>query len=726
MVHYLAIGLVLLHTLFWGMGLALWITPKGWRRAWPLLVPVLGWALQSAVVWAGAMADLGGTAVYGRASLVLPLVLLVTGLRRRGWRRAGADWRRTAGVWGLVVATAGLLTWPYAAASRELTTLSLGSCDAADYAAGARLLHEFARGDRDGFVGQTEVVSVASVDNFFDYFVRLNHFTPSGLIAHHAGVLGWREHQLVGVVTVSFLALSLPMVFWLARVALRLRPGPAGVVAAVYGMSPVTWYAVAHVAMSQLLAAQAIALVTAVGLVVWRSGARWRALGRWLPVLLAAYWIVLGAYNFIVVVMFIPVAVAVAGGAIHQREWGRTVRWATIMAAPLAVAAGVFLPRAAGLVERFQLLMTNDFGWRIPGLTPEGWLGAVTSTSLTPVEGVWRWVLATVVGAGIVWGVGRRRGHRWVMMALAVPPLVGYAYLLARGVWRDTNASYDAYKLLSVFFPGLLAVSVAALGEGRRAWVGAALILAILGVNAVAAGRFVARLGEAPLRVTPALAALAEVELNPRVRSLNLRVPDMWSRLWANALLLRREQFFETHTYEGRLNTPLRGEWDLRSGFVRVFPSAEGGGVAQPPAPFWLAPAEPGSAVQVELGAGWFALEQNVRRGSQWRWTGEEAELVVENFSGRPLSARVELAARALDERNVEIWLGDRRVATGVVGVRPGQVRLDGVTLPTGRSTLRLRTDGPAISPPGDGRALGFCVYGVDVVLQEGVAAGVK
>ena len=43
---------------------------------------------------------------------------------------------------------------------------------------------------RTGFLGLTEVVRVMSVDNFFDYWLRLNHFTPSALIALKSSVLG--------------------------------------------------------------------------------------------------------------------------------------------------------------------------------------------------------------------------------------------------------------------------------------------------------------------------------------------------------------------------------------------------------------------------------------------------------------------------------------------------------------------------------------------------------
>ena len=44
-------------------------------------------------------------------------------------------------------------------ASKTLTTMSLGSCDAADYAAGVRVLQEFGRGEREGFIAQEETVA---------------------------------------------------------------------------------------------------------------------------------------------------------------------------------------------------------------------------------------------------------------------------------------------------------------------------------------------------------------------------------------------------------------------------------------------------------------------------------------------------------------------------------------------------------------------------------------
>mgnify|MGYP003343588293 CR=1 FL=1 len=45
-----------------------------------------------------------------------------------------------------------------------------------------------------------------------------------------------------------------------------------------------------------------------------------------------------------------------------------------------------------------------------------------------------------------------RPGRAFLALSFSVPVLVGYGYLLLRGARLGTNASYDAYKLLSVFY----------------------------------------------------------------------------------------------------------------------------------------------------------------------------------------------------------------------------------------------------------------------------------
>ena len=157
MIHFAVAFALLAHVLFWGAGAAMLAMPRPWHRFWPVLVLPMGFGLQSAVVWIGAHTNLPGTNSYALASEALPAVLLALALWRFGWRPSVTNVSRFGLVWAGVAACLALLVLPLALASGGLTTISLGSCDAADYAGGARVLMEFARGDREGFLGLTEV-----------------------------------------------------------------------------------------------------------------------------------------------------------------------------------------------------------------------------------------------------------------------------------------------------------------------------------------------------------------------------------------------------------------------------------------------------------------------------------------------------------------------------------------------------------------------------------------
>ena len=80
MIHFPVAFALLLHVLWWGAGLAMLAMPWGWRRFWPVLVVPAGWALQSAVVGAGARGGLKGTNGYAWWSEVVPVALLVVGV----------------------------------------------------------------------------------------------------------------------------------------------------------------------------------------------------------------------------------------------------------------------------------------------------------------------------------------------------------------------------------------------------------------------------------------------------------------------------------------------------------------------------------------------------------------------------------------------------------------------------------------------------------------------
>ena len=125
---------------------------------------MLGLGLQSAVVWAAAHTALPGTDSYAVASLLLPAGLLSGGVARNGGlaRSLALAVRRAGLVGGGVVMalSLSLQMLPFTKPPGVLTSATLGSCDAADYAAGARVFKEFSSRDRSGFMGDKEVVQL--------------------------------------------------------------------------------------------------------------------------------------------------------------------------------------------------------------------------------------------------------------------------------------------------------------------------------------------------------------------------------------------------------------------------------------------------------------------------------------------------------------------------------------------------------------------------------------
>lgn len=721
-----AFGL-LLHVLFWGAGLSWLITPRPWRRYWPVFTGLCGIALQSAVVWGGALLDLRGTQTYAYWAELLPVVLLALAGWRfgiRGWRR----WRAFLPLMLAVVAVLNGLILPLSSASKTLTTVSLGSCDAADYAAGARVFAEFARSDRDGFIGHTEVVKVHSVDNFFDYWIRLNHFTPSAIVALNGTVAGLEPYQLISITTAVFLVLGMPLVFWLARSAFRYRPEGALLIALIYGSSPLLWYAVSHNAMSQLLAAPAIGLLTWAGVMLWRSGARARRGWPYAGLLVVGYWVVLGSYNFIITICLIPVIVYVVGQAVWRSDFRRLARWTVWMLIPLLLAGGFAYPRVAGLWERFRLFGEYDFGWRIPALSPEGWYGVIRGVNLMGYGSGWRWLLSLALlgGLAVALGVGAKRRDSRVYLAgcLVLPIVAGYVILLLEGRAQGTNSSYDAYKLFASFYPGVLAALAYGLSglRSRRLWLRVSILavaVGLLGANLRTAYRFVLRIENAPLVVDRALARLQLIESSTEVGSLNLLINDFWARLWANCFLLHRVHYFPTHTYEARRNTVLNGDWDLLGGLISVKLPDRYEAVPLD-RPYSLVDARSPYYTHVVLGSGWHDTERLPRANTRWRWTQGNATLLINNPHRQPLNIGFRFQARSLSPRDLQVWVAGRKRRTVQIGTELSWVRIPSIVLLPGETTVELRSSmPPQPASATDRRLLGFAVYGVEVEVRK-------
>lgn len=730
MLYYLTAAGLIAHTYFWGLGLAWLALPRVWRRWWWALAPGLGLALQSAAVWAGAHSALPGTNAYAWWSELLPLALLLAGWNRRGLRsggQLGAGLLRPPALLlaGIMAVAAWFLLSPMAAAGRGVTSSSLGSCDHADYAAGARVLAEFSRHDRTGMLGLTEVTRIGSAEYFFDFWLRLNHFTPSALIAHHSAIFGLEVYRLVSVTAVVLLLLNVPLVFLLSRVVAGLRTGVSLFVAGLYALSPLSAYAVHQGALGQLLAAQGIGLLVVATAILFREAGGARRLWPLGLVVLAAFWLLAGSYNFILIVCLAQAVPWLLGRAWFGPRCRRITRVGLVAGAALAASLILFWPRFSGIVERFRLLADHDYGWDVPLVTWEGWLGLVSNAYLEANPSLWRWLMMGGLAAGwtvwLVWAWRQERPKAVAAAALVLPVAVGWIILAWESLAR-TNASYDAFKLLSVFYPGLLAGLCGGLvlgGPGLRSRATLVFMALLLAFNLIRAEEFRRKMAAPPLRVDKHLVGLGRIEGMPEVASVNMRVSRYWARLWADTFLLRTPHYFAEPTYEGRNVTPLRGEWDLRDAMLCVLPAAETDR-RDLGRNFQLVRSASVTAVRAEFGAGWHAIE---RFGTdQWRWTLDAGQIFLTNTQTAPIGIRLRLLVVGLRRRDkLEVECNGQKLLTAGLSTVPDWTEMIELTLPPGQSMLTLRPGNQLRRPTAtDERQLGIALHQLELWLQRG------
>jgi hypothetical protein len=213
-----------------------------------------------------------------------------------------------------------------------------------------------------------------------------------------------------------------------------------------------------------------------------------------------------------------------------------------------------------------------------------------------------------------------------------------------------------------------------------------------------------------PLIVDRSLLQVRRIEAMPEVASVNMRIPDMWSRLWANGFLLKKTQYFEVHSYEGRLNTPLRGEWDLDGGLVQF--DLPGGDSVRINAQYSLERVGSPYHLSAEAGNGWYPLERKAR--GAWQWSAGSASIRFENPHDRSRRVAPRLDVRSLDSRDFEVWVAGKRLLTTGVGASRASVDLPPFDLPPGSTRMELRTSTPPVLAPGGQRLLAFAVYGVE------------
>jgi hypothetical protein len=293
-----------------------------------------------------------------------------------------------------------------------------------------------------------------------------------------------------------------------------------------------------------------------------------------------------------------------------------------------------------------------------------------------------------------------------------LPVAAGWGILAWESQTR-ANASYDAFKIISVFYPGLLASLIGSLPIflGSRRSVGLAGLITgvVLFVNLMLAAQFRFEMMNPPLRVDRTLIELGRLEKESRVASLNMRVEDFWARLWANYFLLRKAQYFTVHTYEGRLNTPLRGQWDLSDSLLKSVPADPADFLAINPH-FHVERVGAAGRVTLNYGDGWHEIEGE--GNNRWRWTSGDARVEIVPAGEAPVRTRLTAQVRAVTPRLLVLSLDRKEIGRWSLDGTIQTIVIDAVEFPAGKSVLSLTTDQPAKNPGGgDARNLSVALY---------------
>jgi hypothetical protein len=329
-------------------------------------------------------------------------------------------------------------------------------------------------------------------------------------------------------------------------------------------------------------------------------------------------------------------------------------------------------------------------------------------------------VAALFLGLLTAWSLEKRASVRArAMLASVALPLLGYGWLLWSAARHGSNESYNAYKLFAVFHPLLLAGFCGWMGwtrrRGGRASLGWACACALLGVAWFGAAPVRAAIAQPRLRVDRELLDLRRIEGMADVASLNMVLEPFWARLWANALLLRKPQYFRTYTYETRRPTALRGEWNLRDRSIAVRTGDADERAVN--GRYYLLRHGP-RFVEAAPGTGWFPTE---RLGpTQWAWTSGVATLRVANPHPYPLNGSLRGRLRSIAPRDLALHAGGEPVWSGPVGAEEAPFATPAFPLPPGETTIAFVPSGPPAAPPGDGRALSVAVYDLEIVIDGG------
>lgn len=715
------IGFALLQICFWilwGVSIGVWLLPQGWRRhLWAISISI-GLSLQVTLAWIVVFA--GGTVgEIAKLSHLLPIICLAIALtiRRRRWLLwATLSSRETRVMFSLVVLATCCSLLPTGVfsplAHNGLSTISIGSHDAPDYALGGRLLLEKGKHLTNGFWAQDEVHQFGEALNIWTFWTRLNHFGPAAILAFTAGTFDLPMWKLGTVLSAAIGAAGAGLCFTVARAVFRTPLRSALLIGTLYSISPLWMYAVYHVAIGQLMGTLALSALLLLASAI--PNAKRRMIGiRHCIIGAILVGLLVGSYP----IMIVYAAAGCIGMAVIRSLQLRSPRYALRTTLWLGIAC---LATAAVFPTRFYALITTViyfggglFGWAMPPMHLSSMLGMTRGSEMNPLPPAFSMMFGTIVVLYLVFGLfqGWRKGRMGFATALVIVAIVlGSRTILTALDPADSNwASYKVYKAVAVFLPTFLPsvfIGLSYQGLIGRRFTTACVLAVMVVIPAVSLRTLWHPVARASMRTGPELEELSRAESDPEITGVNIVATRLWDRIWSSTLLAEKKQYFSESTYTARGIVELRGDWVLEDAFCGIYSE----NTKHVGTTLILRPTGAPPKALLSFGEGWWSDE------GTHRWSGSAGnKMEFKIDAASDLLIAVSLAGTFLEGGpKVEAFINRDPVEVRQAG---GKLVMERVPVPHGISTLMILVDSPPLRGPNpqDPRTLLYKMFSVEM-----------
>ncbi|MFH1771964.1 MAG: hypothetical protein ABH872_04035 [Candidatus Omnitrophota bacterium] len=555
---------IILILFFSGIGLTLFFIPQNLKKYTLLISPITGFCYATLTGWYCYNLKFSGTDVYALFILIPPVFFLAAAfLKQRKHPDKSENILNKNIILPLIIS--GIiflaLSMPLFKHTNGLNSISIGNNDIVDHTAKSRFLKEFSPDEATGFLGQT---------NFIQKDIESNRFGSPFAIAFLSSLSSLQAYQLGNITTLIFYLLSIIIFYILAKESFQYNRFSASAVSFIYGLSPVMLYLIYNGFQAQVIAMPLLLCFFLLHFQLINNCSQLRHCYPYIPLIVLIHWGISITYAHMLPINYAVVFFYICIISINKKSFNILKYW-LIFSGVVFLINGILSPhRTKAFIGNILMHAQIPAGWPMPYFTPGYMLGLTLNPHPSSIIQV---ILSVTLTAMIIYGLFKNYKDNRKVFILSASCLFfilsGYNYIYFFGKVKYLSNEYKSFKLLSTLLP-LVLLSLLILfrdvsfsSQIRAKRVVSFLLLILILIISSNFCMLIQYTSNHHLFVSRAMTDLKSLETIPSIQSVNILRNKWWDILWQNTFLMKKKQYFEISTYDGRLASKLEGQWDL-------------------------------------------------------------------------------------------------------------------------------------------------------------------